>query len=378
MKVLVITPTPTHPPTQGNRVRVAQVCSGLKQRGARVDLLYYAIDGAEPQSIEAMRSAWDALYVVPMAGFRARRKYPACWGVDDWVSPALLEAVRFMAAVNQYDMVIANYVWLSLPLTLFDTAHTRRVLDTHDAFGDRHVRARAANLQPHWFYTTPQEEARALARADVVLAIQSQEAVYFRGLTDTPVEVLEYAPPPTYLPARAGAKLNVGYLGSGNPWNVRGVQAFDRLLERAASRETCLHEANFLLFGGITATVGALRFFQPMGMVDEVQDAYRAVDLLVNPMIGGTGLKIKTVEALAYGRPVLSTRDGATGLEAFHDDLLHEDLEALLARLVHLIRAPSELEALRTAMRKRYVALHEQIEARFSALFGAKPLPRAA
>jgi glycosyltransferase involved in cell wall biosynthesis len=368
MRVLAITPTPSHPPTQGNRVRVTQICEGLKRRGAQVDLLYYAIDGMDEGWMHAMRAAWDALYVVPSGGFAPRRSHAACWGIDDWVSPALIEAARFLAGVNRYDVVIVNYVWLSLLLTLFDKESTRRVLDTHDAFGDRHVRARAAGLQPHWFYTTPEEEARGLARADLVIAIQCEEEAYFRSLTGTPVETLEYAIAPSYLPPRSAARLRIGYLGSGNPWNVRGVQAFDQAL--AAAQDASLRQADFLLFGGITTNVGPLRVFQPMGMVDEVEDAYRAVDLLVNPMVGGTGLKIKTIEALAYGRPVVSTRAGATGLEGFHADLLHPDLASLLERTAELIRSPGEVQALRTAMCERYRALHERVENRFAEVFG--------
>jgi hypothetical protein len=34
----------------------------------------------------------------------------------------------------------------------------------------------------------------------------------------------------------------------------------------------------------------------------------------LNPMVGGTGLKIKTVEPLSYGKPVLTTLPGAQGL----------------------------------------------------------------
>jgi hypothetical protein len=35
-------------------------------------------------------------------------------------------------------------------------------------------------------------------------------------------------------------------------------------------------------------------------------------------MMGGTGLKIKTIEALAYGRPVIGTIDAFEGIETRH------------------------------------------------------------
>ena len=45
---------------------------------------------------------------------------------------------------------------------------------------------------------------------------------------------------------------------------------------------------------------------------------YAAVDCVLNPMVPGTGLKIKTVEALAHGRPVLGTEWAFSGLPVEH------------------------------------------------------------
>jgi glycosyltransferase involved in cell wall biosynthesis len=368
MRVLVITPTPTHPATQGNRVRVAQVAGAMKAAGAIVDMLYYAIDGSDRESIDAMRAAWDTLYLVPTGGFRPRRQHPAYWGVDDWVSPNLLQAVRFLAATTHYDAVIVNYVWCSLLLDVFSDPRTMRIIDTHDAFGGRHDVARSAGMQPHWFYTSIEEEGRGLDRANLVLAIQSEEARYFASITRTPVATIEYAAAPHYLPVTRARDLTIGYLGSGNPWNVRSVEEFDAALAvtlAGTARDTW---PKLYLFGGITRSVKDLKVFQPLGMVDDVQDAYGIMDLVVNPMIGGTGLKIKTVEALAFGKPVLSTKAGGAGLEAVHPDLLHDDLAAMIVRLRYLIDHSDEVTALAASMRVGYQAFYDGVETRLSDL----------
>ena len=51
-----------------------------------------------------------------------------------------------------------------------------------------------------------------------------------------------------------------------------------------------------------------------LGFVQELHTFYDAIDVALNPMVGGTGLKIKTVEPLCYGKPVLTTLPGAQGL----------------------------------------------------------------
>ncbi|MEX1013989.1 MAG: glycosyltransferase family 4 protein, partial [Candidatus Paceibacterota bacterium] len=41
---------------------------------------------------------------------------------------------------------------------------------------------------------------------------------------------------------------------------------------------------------------------------------YSKADICINPMQDGTGLKIKTLEALAHGKWVVSTFEGGSGL----------------------------------------------------------------
>ena len=162
--------------------------------------------------------------------------------------------------------------------------------------------------------------------------------------------------------ARVCAAAGGGVFGSGNPWNVASLTELDRLL---AARDW---PVEFILLGGITGAVGPLRVFQPAGMVGEVAQAYAAMDLVVNPMQGGTGLKVKTVEALAHGRLVLSTADGGAGLEAFGPDLALPGLPALVERLAELLTTPGDVVAVAAFQRARYAAFHADVARRLEAL----------
>ncbi len=363
MRSLIITPTPTHPTDQGNRARVTQIATALRRRGP-VEVLYSAIDGADRETLDAMAAAWDGVHIVPPSGVRPRRRAPGHWGLDEWVSPQLLAAARALSAAVDYDVVVVAYVWCSLLLTCFAKSRTLRVLDTHDVFGDRHKLIRGAGLSPHWFYTTRADETRGLDRADVVLAIQPGEARDFAARCAGRVELVEYAQAPRAAIARNHASPVVGYFGSGNPWNVAGLTALDGLL---AVRDDIAH-ANFLALGGITRTVGPLRVFQPGGRVAHASDAYDEIDLIVNPMVGGTGLKIKTVEALAHGRAVLATADGGAGLEYCGPDVQLADLPALVARLAAVLANPDRIDAVVREQAPCYAAFHANVAARLDAL----------
>ena len=51
------------------------------------------------------------------------------------------------------------------------------------------------------------------------------------------------------------------------------------------------------------------------GRVDDVTQAYKNADICVNPVRYGSGLKIKNVEALGFGIPLITTDEGANGIE---------------------------------------------------------------
>jgi glycosyltransferase involved in cell wall biosynthesis len=59
-----------------------------------------------------------------------------------------------------------------------------------------------------------------------------------------------------------------------------------------------------------------------MPVVPDVADAYAKSDLVVVPIRFGTGLKIKTIEAMGRGLPTVSTTVGAEGLEEAHESAL--------------------------------------------------------
>ena len=130
------------------------------------------------------------------------------------------------------------------------------------------------------------------------------------GRIKVPVKTVGHAGWPDFLfqQKTSETRVDFGYLGSANPWNVKSIQELDEILATD-------HSIEWLIAGTIVRR--RLRFKSypiELGIVDKVADFYSKVSCVVNPMIGGTGLKIKTVEALSFGVPVLGTRDAFVGI----------------------------------------------------------------
>lgn len=58
------------------------------------------------------------------------------------------------------------------------------------------------------------------------------------------------------------------------------------------------------------------------GFVADMSQVYSQIDIAINPVRFGAGLKIKNMEALGHGLPLLTTTHGASGLEPYADEAL--------------------------------------------------------
>jgi glycosyltransferase involved in cell wall biosynthesis len=71
-----------------------------------------------------------------------------------------------------------------------------------------------------------------------------------------------------------------------------------------------------LLIGGEICT--KIRLINPdvylMGMCEDPKDFYKLGDISINPEMSGTGFKIKIIESLHFGKPVISSEIGIRGL----------------------------------------------------------------
>lgn len=313
MRCLIVSPLPTVPRTQGNAVGVFTKARLLQQLGHSVDLLVSAFEEISDHQWQHMSRDWDSVHVVPYRGDKAASLI-GTYGLDDWYDDQVSVALGEICRRWHYDVALINYVWMSAAFEALDK-DTFKVLDTHDVFGDRDRVLVASGLDATWYYTTPAEEARGLARADVVLAVQEAEAAVLRNRTDKPVATVGHIMRLCFLPStrQAGQKLRVGYIGSANLTNRHSLSMFIRAVEKQPS----LSASIVLTVGGpIAAFVPRLSWIRSIGTIDDIADFYANVDCVVNPDVGGSGVKVKTVEALAYGRAVVSTVHGTYGLRA--------------------------------------------------------------
>jgi glycosyltransferase involved in cell wall biosynthesis len=88
----------------------------------------------------------------------------------------------------------------------------------------------------------------------------------------------------------------------------------------------------------------ASRRIEVTGTVDDVRPYYREAFAVVVPLRIGSGTRLKILEAMAAGVPVISTRLGAEGIEAIPDrHILIADTPEEMSAAVRRLRAEPEI-----------------------------------
>ena len=171
--VLIVSPIPSHPQFQGNSARIYRLNRMFQLCGYQVHFLYFGMEGLSENQQRDMENQWDYFHFVQPQGPAAEPSFGDYFDIDDWYDNRVSDYVDKLCETWSFDVCVVNYVWFSKVLDVLPE-QTYKVIDTHDVFGDRHIVAKEAGLEPVWFYTTKELEAYALERADLVLAIQDE------------------------------------------------------------------------------------------------------------------------------------------------------------------------------------------------------------
>ena len=251
--------------------------------------------------------------------------------------------------------IIAEYVTNAVPAIPIARRHgISAIIDTHDVWSIRRQRESEAGVASKIAFEDSDEE-RLLQLADALIAIQPLEAeVLQRMAPDATVLVAEHPIDIVDTPDVPVDPNTVLFVGSKAHHNVFALTRF--VAEQWHVVQDTLPTARLRVVGNIvegvdekTRTAENVEF---VGFAEDVHLEYARAALVVNPAVYGSGLKIKSVEALAHGRPLLSTPVGIEGLEDGSDcAFVTAPFDGLGSRIVELLRNRERLDALGTGSR---------------------------
>ena len=223
---------------------------------------------------------------------------------------ALITAALRLNDVLRPTVLLLEYIWMTrlLPLVSGDPVV---VVDTIDVFSTK--RAKVLQYGIDDLHVEPEEEARRLRGADLILAIQDREEADLRQLVPEKQVVVAGVDFDVVADGGAPEGRRILYVASDNPMNRKGLHDFLRFAWPQVRQ--LVPSAELVVAGRIASTVheefpGVIT----LGPVDDLTALYREARAVINPAIAGTGVKIKTLEALGHLRPIVTWPTGVDGL----------------------------------------------------------------
>lgn len=335
-----------------------------------------------------------------VAALRARTGVP--YLATKWRSAELERVLLRELEGGGYDLVYLDHLGMALYLPLLRRAcpAARLVLDEHnvesDFFAQFAARAPLA-LRPLARFehaAAARFEAETLAAVDAVVAISQLDAAALTALTlrhtgklvrpQVVPQVVQSTEPRRPPPAEP----RLGYVGN-LTWhpNALGLSWFCSAVWPRLQRE--LPAARLSIAGSGLALDGQGRPRAPkawrrpgievLGYVAELEELYPRCLGVIAPILGGSGVRIKLLEAFRAGMPVVTTTAGAAGLPISSGiEALIEDEPDRFARAVLTLCHDAALQERLRAAGYAFLRAHHSPQRAAAALRAALGLAAAA
>jgi glycosyltransferase involved in cell wall biosynthesis len=167
--------------------------------------------------------------------------------------------------------------------------------------------------------------------------------------------------PNLYEPAEPEDAPAAGLIGTTTWPPTRG--AVDRVVQAVWPQvRRLVPDGRLLLAGrGLEPPAGGGSFgsgIEVLGEVESGRDFLRRLSVLLFPISRGSGMKVKVLEAMALGVPVVTTASGAEGIEANEGVVVEETDEHLAAAAARLLVDPAERRERGSAGRAAFERLY--------------------
>jgi glycosyltransferase involved in cell wall biosynthesis len=226
-------------------------------------------------------------------------------------STLFTDFVKNFMSVHHFDACIIEYIELSYLLSSIPST-TKKILDTNDLKSKRENEFAQIGLNHEKF--TWKQEIEIFKLYDKVIMIQRPDFLKVSKILGT-VKTLcvPHAVKLTKQNVRRKVE-KIGFIASSYLLNLDGLIWFLTRVWRLID----IGNIQLDIYGSICSYSNYFRHIPNIsfcGLINNLDDIYSKVDIIINPVRLGSGLKIKNIEALGSGIPLITTKHGAIGLE---------------------------------------------------------------
>ena len=375
LRILYFSSHPSHPDNHGNQRTIQSFGKKMKEDGHEVHFALLESNMYNHQSLEVMKKEWDSLTILSNSCDMISHENGVPF--DGWYSNSLGQEIYFLCKKHEIDVVFCTYIFQSKLLD-YVPSHILKIIDTHDKMGNRYDMLKENKQRLEFFSCSPEEEGRYLNRADIVVARRPEEADYFDKVSGRKSAiVVPHLEDSNFIDRNYTGLNTIGLVASANEINKAIVLEFLSEIQIALGGEQAPFDIQ--IAGEVISMIkgheishisqktrSSVNF---LGYVSNLENFYRSVDLIVSPVSMGTGINVKTVQAMAYGVPLLTTRIGSKGIKTSHPMHKHNSIKDLVNSLIAIKETPSELNELAKFSKDVYSDFLSEGEANLKSIF---------
>ncbi|WP_264537013.1 glycosyltransferase [Flavobacterium sp. N1736] len=207
---------------------------------------------------------------------------------------------------TEYDIILISYVyWSSLLDNVTKGSNTKWIVDTHDFLTSQFQTNKKFALDRYF-----KREINLMKKFDNVWVISNEENYLFSQFINNPVSLITHGLPNNIETSSKTEKtIDVVYVASENFHNIKAANWFFKEVYPLLSPDI-----KITVVGKIGNHIPKFENVENLILVKDLNEVYKKSKVTICPMLSGTGVKIKVIESLSHGIPVVCNERGVDGL----------------------------------------------------------------
>ncbi|MNJ21918.1 Capsule polysaccharide biosynthesis protein [compost metagenome] len=358
-KILVLAPEIPFPVFKGNQSRIDQTLKVLIDAGHEVSIAVLNSNQEKRASTDIQKDLKSAYPQLKEIGIRRHPKFtqtkPGLFSkINIFQKPNLISDLdscpdNFKKLVGEMihkikpTHILANYVKLDRAIP--SNFKGIKVVDTHDIQTNILKAAINAGTNKRKVDVNVFEahEFELLKKYEYIISINSNETAQIRKkLPENKVFTIPAFNDFQIRQQQNAKKYDILFVGSASPFNAEGIKLFIQksfpAIKKAFPKVT-------LAIAGDVSNVGSVRSLSGpnivyLGRVPNLSNTYADASIVVSPIISGAGMKVKNIEALSHGMPIVATSFSMDGIDVSdrRNALIRDDWSTFAQAVIELVK----------------------------------------
>jgi len=340
-KIVVISPEIPFPVFKGNQNRIDLTIRALIDLGFDVSLICLNASQKERTSISVEKKLREEYLGINKVIVRRHPKFnsyfkgyifkikkkinsifrfslPRFCNADNAPSNFVSACYRMIDDL-QPDYVYVNYIKLSdcVPKSFKGI----KIADLHDIQSNIYkesIKQKGGELASDEYMSMLSEEVCIINSYDKVISINKNESEFLsRFIKHEKVYTLPAFAKNNFKAEHEDFLYDILFIGSASPFNVEGIMKFIAKVMPLVKKE--IPNVKVAIAGDVSECSAIKKVndscYMKLGRVADLSKLYEQSKIIISPIVSGAGMKVKNIEALSYGKPIVATSFSMDGID---------------------------------------------------------------